>query len=297
MEAHRETVLAALRSVLGRNQRIVWRRSESRLQQDGWTQTGHNAQDEEGEEKKVWVKELGLRYKVDLEAGQKTGAYPDQRETRAVIRGLARGKRVLDLFCYTGGECPRSVTLLTTPIHSCLSCRYRPFSATAGFALNAGIGGCVEAVGVDSSGGAIELATENARANGLDSTVRFLKADALKFLEEAHARGEQFDLVILDPPKLAPSRQHLRGALRKYTALNAAALSVLNPKGGLLLTCSCSSAVTTTKDQLLEVVKGAASQRGKQISLLRTGGAALDHVISPHCLESSYLTSLLLAVH
>src|SRR5262249_11802730 len=146
-------------------------------------------------------------------AGQKTGFYLDQRDNRRAAAADCRGKRVLDLYCYSGG-----------------------------FALNAlRHGGAAHVLGIDSSAPAIELARQNAVANGLGSA-RFEAADVGKVLERLRAAGERFGVVICDPPKFARSSHGLDDALKAYLRLNRAAVDVLAPDG-ILVTCSCSGAV------------------------------------------------------
>ncbi|KAK9698239.1 hypothetical protein RND81_08G090600 [Saponaria officinalis] len=162
----------------------------------------------------VEVKENGINYAVSLE-GQKTGFYADQRENRQFISTIAQGKRVLDICCYSGG-----------------------------FALNASKGGAAFVTGVDSSMPALELAKENVILNDLDpDTISFLKHDATDFMRSAASRNESWDIVILDPPKLAPRKEVLRNASGMYRNLNALAMKITK-KGGILMTCSCSGAMT-----------------------------------------------------
>lgn len=161
------------------------------------------------------IREHGLRYSLDAEGpNQKTGFYADQRDSRLVLRQLSKGKRVLDLCCYTGG-----------------------------FALNAAAGGATHVLGLDSSHRAVHAAAANAALNGLDQVLTFERQDM-----KAWGRGSQpppggWDLVVLDPPKLAPGKKAMVRATRQYTAYNAAAMRLVAP-GGLLMTCSCSGAMT-----------------------------------------------------
>lgn len=209
-----------------------------------------------------------LLYTNSPELGQKTGFYADQRENRAVLGSLAQGKRVLDLFCYTGG-----------------------------YALAAGRGGAALVVGVDSSGLAVETAVENARANGLDATVSFVKSDVLEYVR---AQGEEggdplFDIVVADPPKLAPTRRDLPRALHKYGKINRAAISLLKP-GGLLLTHTCSAALTQSPEVFRDMVRKSANDVGRSLTVLRVTHAAPCHVMNPSYPENEYLTAMLCVV-
>jgi 23S rRNA (cytosine1962-C5)-methyltransferase len=161
----------------------------------------------------VAVIENGLTYEVELGSGQKTGFYCDQRENRLAVARYCRGKRVLDLFCFTGGL---SLSALKR-------------------------GEAASALGVDSSAPAIEAARRNAEANGLTGET-FEAGDVLKVLEKLKDRGERFDVVVCDPPKYASHARDVEAALTGYRRLNLAAVSVLEP-GGILATCSCSGLV------------------------------------------------------
>jgi len=204
----------------------------------------------------VVVVENGLRYAVDLRSGQKTGFYLDQRDNRSAVAALAAGRRVLDLFCYTGG-----------------------------FALNALRGGASHALGIDSSAPAIESARGNAVLNGI-ANARFEAADVFAALEKMKVAGERFGLVVVDPPKFA---QHARGvdeAMKRYLRLNRAAVEVLEP-GGLLATCSCSGSVD--RATFLGMLGQVAELSGRPIQVLEVRGASADHPVSASCLEGDYL--------
>lgn len=207
----------------------------------------------------VEIKENGVTYGIDFAQAQKTGFYCDQRDTRMIVRQFARGRRVLDTFCYTGG-----------------------------FSLNAAIGGATDVLGIDSSGPAIETARKNAALNGL-SSVQFEEMDAMEAIQ-AHTG---YDFIILDPPKLAPSRQHLGKATSHYIALNRAAMTQL-PAGGLLLTCSCSSAMEMPLFKRLLV--DAAMGCGRRVQIITAGMGGMDHPINAAYPESEYLKWVLLRV-
>lgn len=199
----------------------------------------------------------GLRYRVDLAEGQKTGFYLDQRENRRTAAGYLRGRRVLDLFCYTGA-----------------------FSLAA-----AAWGEAAECLGFDTSARAVELARENAAANGL-SNVRFEAADAFRVLERYAAAGERFGAVILDPPKFTRHRGGLAEALRAYHRINRLAMELVEP-GGVLVTCSCTGAVTPT--DFFQMLLGAAQQSRRTVQILEQRGASPDHPVAVHVPETQYL--------
>jgi 23S rRNA (cytosine1962-C5)-methyltransferase len=209
--------------------------------------------------------ERGFQWRVPLALGQKTGFYFDQRENRARVESLAAGRRVLDAYCYLGS-----------------------------FALAAARGGAREVVAVDSSSRVLETARGNARANGWGEAVDFRRLDARRHLRELGGAGtERFDLVILDPPKLAPTARHLPEARKVYEGLNAAALALVAP-GGLLVTCSCSAAMGG--EELLRAVAIAAKRARREVTLLHLGGQAPDHPTPPAFAEGRYLQCAFLAV-
>lgn len=215
----------------------------------------------------VFVVEHGLRFGVDLTTGQKTGHYLDQRENRQAAARLARGRRVLDMFCYTGG-----------------------------FAVSCAVaGGARSVLAVDGSSRATALARANADLNGAANVV-VETADAFEKLDALVAGGERFGMVVLDPPKFARSRASVDDALRAYHRVNRLAVDLLEP-GGILVTCSCSGSVS--REAFLEMLAGVAQRasadgrRGRTIQILEVRGAAADHPVSASCLEGEYLTCVI----
>ena len=212
----------------------------------------------------VTVAENGVRYEVDLTKGHKTGFYVDQRDNRAEVRALGAGKkRVLDVCCYTGG-----------------------------FAINAALGGAADVTGVDSSPLALDIARRNADVNGVGARTTFVQSEAFKYLDDLVADSGNlgtFDMIVLDPPKLAPSVNALAGATRKYVKMNQAAMRLLRP-GGILVTCSCSGAVTQ-RELLPAIVTAAATAAGRRVTMLgKPRGAGADQPLDPAYPEGSYLT-------
>ena len=211
------------------------------------------------------IEEGGLKFVVPLAEGQKTGWYFDQRENRAFLRPFFTGRRVLDLYCYTGG-----------------------------FALNAAKSGAAQVLALDSSGPAIELARESARLNGF-SEVEFDEGDAEEVLRAFGEGGQPFepDMILLDPPSFVPSKKHLMKALRAYVKLNSMALKVL-PRGGLLATSTCSHHVS--REDFIKLLREAAAKAGKSVRLLALRGQAQDHPILLAMPETEYLHFALLEV-
>ena len=208
------------------------------------------------------IVEHGLQFRVDIEAGQKTGFFLDQRANRQRVRALAEGREVLDAFCYTGG-----------------------------FAIAALAGGAASVTAVDSSVAALEVARDNAAANGADpAKLAFEQADVFAFQRGLRDRGRAFDLVILDPPKFAPTAAQAKNAARAYKDINLMALKLLKP-GGLLATFSCSGGVSAELFQ--SIVAGAAADAGGDARILERFGAAADHPVALEFPEGDYLKGLL----
>nr|WP_296461824.1 class I SAM-dependent rRNA methyltransferase [uncultured Acetatifactor sp.] len=159
---------------------------------------------------KVEIAENGVRYMVDVEDGQKTGFFLDQKNNRAAVGRLCKGKKVLDCFTHTGS-----------------------------FALNAGMAGAESVLGVDASQLAVEQARENARLNGLEERVRFECADVFELLPRLERQGERYDVVILDPPAFTKSRNSVKNAAKGYREINLRGMRLVRD-GGFLATCSCS---------------------------------------------------------
>ncbi len=212
----------------------------------------------------VFVAEHGLRFGVDLAEGQKTGYYLDQRDNRQAAARYARGRRMLDMFCYSGG-----------------------FSVAC-----AAAGQAASVLAVDSSAKATALARANADLNGA-AQVTVETADAFEKLDALAAAGERFGMIVLDPPKFARSRAALDDALRAYHRINRVALGLLEP-GGILVTCSCSGSVS--RDDFLEMLAGVAQRARRPLQILECRGAGPDHPVSASCLEGEYLKCVIARV-
>jgi 23S rRNA (cytosine1962-C5)-methyltransferase len=207
--------------------------------------------------------ERGLRYEIPLSLGQKTGFYLDQRALRARVEQLARGRRVLDAYTFVGT-----------------------------FAMAAARGGATEVVAVDESAVALEVGAECARQNKLADRIRFVREDARQALQQASQRGG-FDLVICDPPKLAPSRSAREGALGAYKSLAAAGCRATRP-GGILVFCSCSSAVTL--DDLTRALALGAREARMQAIIFDRHFQGGDHPVPASFPEGLYLKSVIARV-
>ena len=209
------------------------------------------------------IDENGVRLGVDVVGGHKTGFYLDQRDNRLLTRDLAAGKAVLNCFCYTGG-----------------------------FSLQALAGGAASTLSIDSSGPALVGARANLAMNPqLDaSRAEWLEADVFEALRVFRKEGRRFDLIVLDPPKFAPSAAHAERAARAYKDINLLGFRLLNP-GGYLMTYSCSGGIGLELFQ--KIVAGAAVDAGRDARILRRLAAGPDHPIALHFPEGEYLKGLL----
>jgi 23S rRNA (cytosine1962-C5)-methyltransferase len=253
VQAHKDTICKAIRKLMSMEQ-VIWLAQAKPLAQDGWKQAID--QDITGTEQ---VLEAGVHYQVDFSTTQKTGLFLDQRENHQRIATLSKGKRVLDLYTYTGG-----------------------------FAMHAAKAGASAVTAVDSSAQAIALARRNAQLNQMDC-IAFVEADARDYLIKA---GE-YDVVILDPPKLAPSLRHVQQAKNYYRFLHREVFKNMKA-GALLMTCNCSSALSSI--EFTELVSSQAMAAGKVARILGVYGPASCHPTLAAFPEGQYLTAVLLAV-
>ncbi|MDM1047048.1 MULTISPECIES: class I SAM-dependent rRNA methyltransferase [Sphingobacterium] len=213
----------------------------------------------------VDIIENGIQYQVNIVEGQKSGFYCDQRENRYFTSKYVKDKKVLDCFCYSGG-----------------------------FTLNAFREGAASVTSVDSSALAIETLQKNIQLNGFDSSKHIaVQSDVNKYLRDLGEQREKFDLIILDPPKYAPSRSTLEKASRAYKDLNRRGLMLLN-SGGLLATFSCSGAMDI--DTFKQVLAWAALDAGKEIQFIYQFCQPEDHPVRASFPESEYLKGLLVRV-
>ncbi len=196
---------------------------------------------------KVLIEENGIKYYVDVENGQKTGFFLDQKFNRQSIRGFCRGKRVLDCFTHTGS-----------------------------FALNAAAGGAKEVIGVDASDLGCRQAEENAKLNGLENIASFQCADVFELLPDFERRGEKFDVVILDPPAFTKSRASIKKAATGYKEINMRGMKLVK-NGGYLATCSCSHFMD--EELFLKTIADAARDAHKRLKQVEFRQQAADHPI------------------
>jgi 23S rRNA (cytosine1962-C5)-methyltransferase len=261
MEALLAPLLAALDEVVA-PQHVILRNDAPSRALEGLTPEVRAARGELPS--RLTVLENGVRYLADPGAGQKTGWYYDQRDNRAFIAQLAKGRSVLDGYSHTGG-----------------------------FAVLAAQAGATEVVGIDSSASALALAEEAAHVNGVSRRCRFVKADVVEELERLAGAGESFDIVLADPPPFARARKDLEAGARAYRKLARLAAAVTAANGYLLL-ASCSH--NMPRERFEQECAIGLSRAGRRAALIRDAGAGPDHPSHPMLPETAYLKTLVYAL-
>ena len=271
MERLRDLLLPALVALLradGQVIRGVYLRNDAALrekeglpQEKGWYPLpGETAPDSPVTE----ITENGVRYLVDVENGQKTGFFLDQKYNRRAVGQLARGRTVLDCFTHTGA-----------------------------FALNAALGGAAHATAVDVSGSAVERGRANAPRNGLDNVMTCTADNVFDLLPQLAKEPPRYDFIILDPPAFTKSRKTVANAMAGYREINYRAMALL-PRGGLLATCSCSH--FATEELFTAMLREAARDAGVQLRQIEARQQSCDHPILWGVPETSYLKFYLFQV-
>lgn len=236
----------------------IWLRTEKGMREAEGLEIADQLLDGETPPDHFFLEENKIRYGMSVVTGQKTGFYLDQRDNRLAVARYVKNHRLLEMHCYTGA-----------------------------FALNAVIHGEAQSVlAYDSSQSAIEQATANAELNGVGNRIRFETGKAYAVLEQLKADGEQFDSVILDPPKMARHRSGVKQALKGYFSLNRLAFDVLKP-GGILVTCSCSGLISQQEFQ--QMLASVSQHTGRHLQILEQRSQPADHPVSPSCPENHYL--------
>ena len=259
MELFKDNIVAALSAL--ESVRGIFEKSEGRVRDEEGLEPSVGVVAGAEPPETISIEENGFKFLVDVRRGQKTGFFLDQRDNRAFLLTLARGRTVLNSFSYSGA-----------------------------FSVYALGGGAKEVVSLDSSRPALELAEKNLALNGFPDGGELLKGDAFAYLKEI---DKSFDVIVLDPPSLAHKRSDVSAATGGYKFLNLHALKHLNP-GGYLLTFSCSKHLST--DLFQKVVFGAAVDAGRKVSVVKRLGQPIDHPVSLHHPEGEYLKGLALRV-
>lgn len=253
---HRDAILTALQTEL--HPKGIWLRTEKGMREAEGLDVVDGLLSGQDPPRPLFIEEFGVTYGVDVQQGQKTGCYLDQRDNRLAASRYLKGASVLDAFCFSGG-----------------------FGITA-----LKLGGAASVLGIDSSESALVLAKANAELNGVADRCQWQRDDVRPALEAMAAKGTLFDAVILDPPRMARTRGGLDRAINGYVRLNQLGLQVLKP-GGLLVTCSCSGLVS--RDEFQEMLAEVARQTGRDIQVLENRGQPADHPVRVTCSETEYL--------
>ncbi|WP_159281028.1 23S rRNA (cytosine(1962)-C(5))-methyltransferase RlmI [Rahnella variigena] len=204
------------------------------------------------------IQEHGMSLLVDIKEGHKTGFYLDQRDSRLAARNYAAGRNVLNCFSYTGA-----------------------------FAVSALMGGCTKVTNVDTSQAALDVARQNVELNKLDlSRAEFVREDVFQLLRKYRTEGQQFDMIVMDPPKFVENKNQLASACRGYKDINMLALQLLRP-GGILLSFSCSGLLPT--DLFQKILADAALDAGREIQFVEQFRQAADHPVTGAYPEGLYL--------
>lgn len=266
MEAFKETIVNLLKEVLAEDGVIIRgvfersdaneRKKEGLPKVKGWIGEPYKTE--------VEIVENGVHYLVDVENGQKTGFFLDQKYNRLAMQRICKGKRVLDCFTHMGT-----------------------------FALNAGIAGATEVTGLDISDYAVSQATENAKRNGLEDRVTFRCANVFDELPRLAEAGEKYDVVILDPPAFTKSRQATKNAIKGYREINIKGLKLVKD-GGYLATCSCSHFMADGRFR--GMLKSAAADAGVELRLIEARQQGPDHPVLWNVPETDYLKFYLFQV-
>lgn len=270
MHVHRMEIAEAIVAVVPQIKNVYYKSDDTlpfkapiEGEKTGWLRENETSRSRDFEE--YWSTENGLQFRIDWLRGQKTGFFVDQRENRALVERYAKGKDVLNMFCYTGG-----------------------------FSLYALRGGAKTVDSVDVSQKAIDLVNINVAKNFPEATNHTaVAADAFEYLSKQKAEGKTYDLIILDPPAFAKHRDAVKNALRGYQRINAKAIEMIR-KGGLLFTFSCSQAVD--KEAFRLAVFSAAAQVGRKVRILHQLHQPQDHPINIYHPEGEYLKGLVLYV-
>jgi len=263
-EKWRETIVKILVETV--NPAGIFERSDMEVRKlEGLEPRSGHLWGEEPEEK-IAIVENGLKYLINIKTGQKTGFFLDQRSNRLRVREFAAGKKILDAYSYTGG-----------------------------FTMNALAAGAESVTAIESSAEALSLLEANAALNGFDKKELEIKqGNVFELFRKFRDEGRKFDMIILDPPKFAPTVSSLDSAIRGYKDINLLAMKLLTP-GGILFTFSCSGAMNIIR--FIEMLGYAATDAGIDARIIEILSQAPDHPISPVFPESSYLKGCILKIN
>ncbi|MEF3075110.1 class I SAM-dependent rRNA methyltransferase [Methylobacter sp. Wu1] len=261
IERRKEFLFSALIELLN-PEAIVLKNDNSQRQLEGLSLESEIAYGKLPE--RLIIEENGAQFKVDILDGQKTGWFYDHRCSRALLAGMAKSRRVLDLFSYTGA-----------------------------WGVPAAMAGANEVTCVDASEGALALAQENARLNQVDERMQFVRSDVFEFLKQARQDNQLYDIVVLDPPALIKRKKDFKQGYEAYRRLNHLALQVLS-KNGILVSASCSHHLS--RDNLQEILRSSGRHIDRHLVFIAGGGQGPDHPIDPAASETEYLKTFFCSV-
>jgi 23S rRNA (cytosine1962-C5)-methyltransferase len=261
MEQRKDILLAALIELLAPTA-IILKNDNSQRQLEGLSLESEVAYGQLPDT--LIIEENGAKFKIDIIDGQKTGWFYDHRSSRAQLAGFANNQRVLDLFCYTGA-----------------------------WGIPAALAGATEVTSVDASEGALALALENARLNGVEDKMHFVRSDVFEFLKQARLDNQLYDIIVLDPPALIKRKKDFKQGYEAYRRLNHLALQVLS-KNGILVSASCSFHLT--RENLHELLRSSGRHIDRHLVFFASGGQAPDHPIDPAAPETEYLKTFFCSV-
>ncbi|NOU22308.1 MAG: class I SAM-dependent rRNA methyltransferase [Methyloglobulus sp.] len=261
IELRKDSLIAALHELLSPTA-IVLKNDNSQRQLEG---LGTESQIVYGQlPDPLIIEENGVKFKIDVMGGQKTGWFYDHRASRAQLATLAQNQRVLDLFSYAGA-----------------------------WGIPAALGGAAEVVCVDASEGALALAVENAKLNQVEDKMHFVRSDVFDFLKQARQDGQLYDIIVLDPPALIKRKKDFKQGYEAYRRLNQLALQVL-AKNGILISASCSFHLSV--ENLQEILRSSGRHIDRHLTFFSCGGQGGDHPIDPAIPETAYLKTFFCTV-
>jgi 23S rRNA (cytosine1962-C5)-methyltransferase len=261
MELHKAFLLSALLELLAPTA-VIYKNDNSQRELEGLSTTSEVAYGELPPQ--LIIEENQARYHVDIVNGQKTGWFFDHRNSRQQLASLAKNRRVLDLFCYTGA-----------------------------WGIPAALNGASEVIGVDASEGALALAQSNAQLNQVAERMQFVRSDVFEFLKQARLNNEHYDIIVLDPPALVKRKKDFKLGFEAYRRLNDLALQVLAPNG-ILVSASCSYHLSI--ENLHELLRSSARHIDRHLVFFNQSGQGPDHPVHPGVPESHYLKTFFCSV-
>lgn len=261
IELRKDALLAALIELINPSA-IILKNDNSQRQLEGLSLESEIAYGQLPDE--LVIEENGAQFKIDILDGQKTGWFYDHRNSRALLASMAKNQRVLDLFSYTGA-----------------------------WGIPAAIAGASEVTCVDASEGALTLALDNARRNGVEDKMYFARSDVFEFLKQARLENQLYDIIVLDPPALIKRKKDFKQGYEAYRRLNHLALQVLS-KNGILVSASCSFHLS--RENLHEVLRSSGRHIDRHLVFFASGGQGPDHPVDPASPETEYLKTFFCSV-